>query len=520
LHLLAGDLGGGYFAGQEPALQWSAPAAAVFGALGVLAALAGGAWPALQAAKLAPALALKGLGPLGGGTAPAWPGLTLLALGGALALLPPVQGLPLGAYVAVAALLVGGISLVPWAVRLLLGERGQQPARRPVLLLALQRARRFRGTATAAVAGVVASLALCVALTVMVASFRDAVAQWLVAVLPADVYVRANPPGGNGPQDQLLPPEFVAQAAQLPGVARVAAGRSFSLSLAAQQPEVHLQARPLGAQPEQRLPLLAPPLPLPAGEVGAFISEAVQALHGVQPGSHLQLPVLSPNGQPLRVWVRGVWRDYARQFGSIALDLADYQAHTQDPGLNELALWLSPEATPAQLEPALRQLMRRSGGDEAAMSLASTAQIKAISLAIFDRSFAVTRYLQAVAIVIGLAGVAASLSAQVLARRREFGLLLHLGLSRAQVHQLVMLETTGWLLAGTVVGVALGVAISVVLVKVVNPQSFHWTMDLLLPWPQLAALAGAVLAAGSLTSWLAARHAASGDAVRAVKEDW
>jgi putative ABC transport system permease protein len=108
----------------------------------------------------------------------------------------------------------------------------------------------------------------------------------------------------------------------------------------------------------------------------------------------------------------------------------------------------------------------------------------------------------------------------VLARRREFGLLAHLGLTRAQVLRLVMMETAAWLLAGLVVGLGLGLAISAVLVFVVNPQSFHWSMDLRIPWGAVAALLGAVLAAGLGTSALAARRALSEDAVRAVKEDW
>ena len=154
------------------------------------------------------------------------------------------------------------------------------------------------------------------------------------------------------------------------------------------------------------------------------------------------------------------------------------------------------------------------------LNFASTAQLKSISLKIFDRSFAVTRYLQAVAIAIGLAGVAASLSAQVMARRREFGLLAHLGLTRGQVMRLVMLETAAWLAAGSLIGLGLGLAISVVLVEVVNPQSFHWTMDLRVPLGPVGALIGAVLVAGLGTALFSARHALSAEAVRAVKEDW
>ena len=66
----------------------------------------------------------------------------------------------------------------------------------------------------------------------------------------------------------------------------------------------------------------------------------------------------------------------------------------------------------------------------------------------------------------------------------------------------------------------LGLAVSTVLVHVVNPQSFHWTMDLQVPWARLLALCAAVMLAGTLTAWLAGRAAAGKDAVLAVKEDW
>jgi putative ABC transport system permease protein len=174
----------------------------------------------------------------------------------------------------------------------------------------------------------------------------------------------------------------------------------------------------------------------------------------------------------------------------------------------------------ALVQQGVLDAMRDAGGVPQTLQLSSTAQLKSQSLRIFDRSFAVTRYLQAVAIAIGLAGVAASLSAQVLARQREFGLLAHLGLTRAQVMRLVMLETAGWLAAGLIVGLLLGLAISAVLVWVVNPQSFHWTMDLHVPLGPVAALLGAVLLAGLGTSALTARRALSANAVRAVKEDW
>ncbi len=513
LRWLAGDLGGGYFPGVAPRLQLDAVSATALVALGVVSALAGAWRPARAAQALAPAQALKGLGLPPPAPQPWWVPAGLALAGVALALLPPVAGLPLAAYGSVAALLLAGVVAVPGIVQGLL--RVLPPPRGALVLLARRRAEWQRGTATAAVAGVVTSLALAVALTVMVASFRDGVARWLDQVLPADLYARTA--GASALAEQAwLPADFAQHAAAQPGVQRVAVARTRPLPLAPGQPPATLVARELGAD-GAALPLLATPRPLPAGEVGVFVSEAVVALHGAGPGSRLLLPLRAADaGGALTVFVRGVWRDYARQFGTVAIELADYRRLTGDERINELALWLAPGADAAALRAALRAPL----ADAAMLEFADSAELRRLSLRIFDRSFAVTYYLQAVAIAVGLVGVAASLSAQVLARRKEFGLLAHLGLTRRQVLAVVAGETAAWVAAGIVAGLLLGVAVGAVLVYVVNPQSFHWTMELVLPLPRLAALAAAVAVAGVATAALAARQAVGAGATRAVREDW
>jgi putative ABC transport system permease protein len=181
---------------------------------------------------------------------------------------------------------------------------------------------------------------------------------------------------------------------------------------------------------------------------------------------------------------------------------------------------LNPLTLVSAVQAGLRALADRIGFDGALLEFAEPGAIRAASLRIFDRSFAVTYWLQAVAIAIGLFGIGASFSAQVLARRKEFGLLAHLGFTRGQVQGVVAAECAVWTAAGAALGLLLGLAVSVVLVKVVNPQSFHWSMDLAVPWGRLALLCAAVLAAGTLTGWHAARGAASRQMALAVKEDW
>lgn len=534
LRVLGGDLGGGYFTGAAPALQWHTGAAVVYGGLGVLAAMAGGWYPARAAQALPEAQTLKGLGAAPTGAGRQWMALLLIAAGALLANAPPVFGMPLAAYLSVGLLLVGGITGMPALIALVYDRLAPRVSRRLLPLLAVERARRMRGTAAVAVSGVVASLSLAVALTVMVASFRDSVTRWLDVVLPADLYLRAASAGAaSGPSDTgAFSPALVQAIAQLPGVARVGTVRARQLSLAPTQPPVTLLARSFDGDPSQALPLVGEAQPVPAGQIGIYVSEAMVDLYGARPGA-----VFTPLSgaftaatsaeraeAPARFFVAGVWRDYVRQFGSIVLDARDFQRLTGDRSVNDVALWLAPGATEAGVQQAVRALVAQQqpsgGAGDGAIEFASVGQLRATSLRIFDRSFAVTYWLQAVAIAIGLFGVAASFSAQVLARRKEFGLLAHLGFTRRQVLAIVAGEGAAWTAIGALAGLALGLAVSVVLVQVVNPQSFHWTMDMRVPWARLLALCAAVVAAGTLAAWLAGRAAAGRDAVLAVKEDW
>src|SRR5690606_27821093 len=152
-------------------------------------------------------------------------------------------------------------------------------------------------------------------------------------------------------------------------------------------------------------------------------------------------------------------------------------------------LWLARETTVDAVRDSLRALPFGS-----ALEITEPAEIRAVSLKIFDRSFAVTYLLEAVAILIGLCGIAAAFSAQTLARAREFGMLRHVGLTRGQILQLLASE--GLLLAaiGVGVGFVLGWCISLILIFIVNPQSFHWTMQMHMPWGLLAAVAAVLLA--------------------------
>lgn len=512
LHFFGGDLGGGYFAGVRPDLPLQPMAAAVFLLLGLAVAVLGSAAPAWEAARARPAQALKAgsedsaLARL----ATPWPALVLLALGAACTRLPPLWNLPVFGYLAVALLLIGAIALMPRCAAWLFGTLSALVCARPaaartVATLALARLANAPNQAAVALGGVLSSFSLMVAMAIMVSSFRVSVDDWLTHILPADLYLR------SGAVLQPAQQQAIAAAA---GVLRADFSRTLPLLLAPARAPVMLLARPIdAAAPDRTLPLVGPFLaPQFTSDTPIWVSEAMLDLYGYKLGDQVRLPLGDASH---RFTVAGVWRDYARQTGAIQLRLADYRALSGDLTVNDAALWLAPGTEAAQLSAALRRLPFG-----AALEFSEPGQIRANSLKIFDRSFAVTYLLEGVAILIGLFGVGATVSAQTLARATEFGMLRHLGLTRRQI--LALLATEGGLLTalGILAGFLLGWGISLILVFIVNPQSFHWSMQLHMPWAGLAAVALVLLLSATLTALAAGRHAVAGSAIRAVREDW
>ena len=509
LRRFGAELGAGYFRGLEPTLALDVPALALFFSVGVLAAVLGSLAPALEAARAGAASALKAgdeervLERL----RPAWPGIAVILAGAALTQAGPVGGLPFFGYGAIALLLIGTVMLMPriavlcFRVAPLLGPL---PVR-----IGLAQLRGAPGQTGVSLAAIVAAVSLMVSMAIMVTSFRQSLDEWLERVLPADLYLRT----GAGSDTAFLSPAEQRVIAALPGVGRVEFLRSQRLFIAPDKPPITLLARAVEA--EGRVPPLlgAAYVRKPGDPPAAWVSEIAANVYGWQPGDVIELPL---GGRQGRFTVAGVWRDYARQQGAVLIERYEYVRTTGDANANDAALWLAPGADPASLS---REIEARVAGG-ANLEIAGPGEIRSLSLKIFDRTFAVTYALEAVAVIIGLLGLSSGFGALALARRREFGMLRHLGMTRRQIG--AMLAAQGLLVSaiGLGVGLALGLLISLVLIHVVNRQSFHWGMDLHLPWQLLAGFVAVMLALATLTAVASGRQAMSVDVVGAVKEDW
>jgi putative ABC transport system permease protein len=108
---------------------------------------------------------------------------------------------------------------------------------------------------------------------------------------------------------------------------------------------------------------------------------------------------------------------------------------------------------------------------------------------IFDRTFAITYALEAIAVLVAVMGIGGALMALVIDRRRELGLLRFLGAARGQIRRLILVEAGLLGLLANLMGLVVGVLLSLILIFVINKQSFGWTIRF--HWP-VAVLVGAL----------------------------
>ena len=511
LSTVGADLGAGYFRSVVADIDPDARVLASFVGLGVLFAVLGAAAPAWEAARRPPARALragdeeealKKLSTTG------W-GVAAIAAGLALTLAPAIDGLPVAGYFAIALILLGIVLVMPHLAAACLALLPLP--KRPAAVIAVSQIKATPRQAAISVAAIVTSFSLMVSMLVMVSSFRGSLQDWLDRMLPADLYLRAARSG----ETAFFTPEEQARIAAAPGVARAEFIRSQNLLLAPDRPPVTLLAGPVDAADPGKILLItdAPYALRPDDPPPVWISEVAADFYGLRPGERVSLPI---GPTPRHFTVAGIWRDYARQNGAIAINREVYRKISGDDLVNDAAVWLAPGAEASAVQRAVREQLPWAER----LEIATTREMKEISLGLFDRTFAITYALEIAAVLIGLFGVSVSFSAQALARRREFGVLRHVGMTRREIGAMLGMEGALVATLGTAVGLAAGWVIGLILIHVVNRQSFNWSMELHMPWPPLAGLAALIVAAAVATAVWSGRAAMGRDVVRAVREDW
>jgi putative ABC transport system permease protein len=352
-----------------------------------------------------------------------------------------------------------------------------------------------RLAASAPAAGALAvAVAMLVGVTVMVQSFRETVATWLTATLHADVYV-TSPSWRRARSEAVLAPEVVARLRAWPGAAAVdllrqhqgeGAGRRISVS--------GIDGRlPRG---ERRVDLLAgdgaAAMRALAEEGAVLVSEPLARKAGLRRGGSVSLRTAAgERAYP----VAGVYRDYGSEGGAVLMDLGAY-AEAYGPGEpSSAALYLAPGGDAEAAVAALRAAF-----PEAALRVRSNRTLRTEVLSIFEETFAVTRLLRGMGLLIAAAGVALALLVLAREGRGELALYRALGASRGQLFRVFLGRGLAIGAVGLILGAAAGAALAGVLVLAVNPAYFGWSLSLRVPWGALAGQAAVILLAAGAAS--------------------
>ncbi len=441
----------------------------------------------------------------------------LLAIAGtAAAQAPAIAGKPLFGYLATMLLIAATSLAIPSLVETVMSTSSNL-LKRTLGVEALLASRSLTGSlrrTSVLVCALATAIAMMTSVAIMVGSFRQTVIRWMDTQLPADLYLR---PAGRPAADRhpTIDPELAQQLAALPSVENVSRFRAYEVAyqglpvtVAAVDTEIPRYDQTSGfvsrRSPETVLHELSQP-------DTAMVSEPFANKHHVKAGDILTLPLGS---QTPHLRIIDVFFDYANERGYIIVARKNMVTYTGDVAPSNLAIYIKPDA---DLETVRREVERATSHRE--ILVFSNRELRRLAVRIFDQTFAITYALEAISILVAVMGIAGALMSIVFDRRREFGLLHYLGANAAQIRRLILTEAGLIGILSNIAGLALGIALSLILIFVINKQSFGWTIQF--HWP-VGVLIGAltfVYAATILAGIYPARVAQRLNPIEVVHED-
>jgi putative ABC transport system permease protein len=320
------------------------------------------------------------------------------------------------------------------------------------------------------------AVAMMVSVGIMVGSFRQTVVSWMNNQLPADLYLR---PAGDAAADRhpTISVELTEKIAALPGVTAVDRLRAYEISYDGMPATLaSVDLRVLRAYRKSDFFSGRPTsevLELLRGKNNIIVSEPFTYKHKVKAGDTLTLALGEARAS---FQIVDVYYDYASERGYILMDRDVLLKYLPDETPTNLAIFLAPNAKAVD---ARKEIQEVTAGHR--ILIFSNRDLRTEAVRIFDRTFAITYALEAVAVIVAVMGIGGALIALVIDRRRELGLLRFLGASSGQIRKMILVEAGLLGLLANLAGFVLGYFLSLILVFVINKQSFGWTIRF--HWP-------------------------------------
>ncbi len=409
-----------------------------------------------------------------------------------------------GGFAAICLVVVGFAALCP-VVIVLLSQLGGRLLRLRYLperlgLRTVTASLNRTGTATAAL---MIATAASIGIGIMVSSFRVSVSNWLDSALRADLYVAAAA-FDNGAGADKIPATLAQRIVRLPSVANVSTVLRREIRGSDQRVRLSAFELPAAARAGFRFRDGAPSAVWRTWESGdvVLVTEPYAYHHGVMVGDDL---ILHTDSGPHAFRVAGIYLDYASERGSVALSRATYDRYWQSNGVDGIGVYRTPAADPSTLRAEVNALL----GSGTTLIVNSPAELKQVSLTVFDRTFLITELLRGIAVAVSFVGIFGALLAQQLERTREYGVLRAIGFDTREMYRNVLTQTVLLGLAAALLAVPVGILIGLILIEVINPRSFGWTMTMLVQPAQIvnacAVALAAAIGAGIYPGWRAAR---------------
>jgi putative ABC transport system permease protein len=401
-------------------------------------------------------------------------GLVALLLALIFALQKPILGMPVFGFASAFLILVGFSLITPagtrWlnvlfgpAVELLFKTEGK---------LASHYLKDSLTRTAITIAALMTALAMLISISIMILSFRKTVAIWVDQAITADIILTPASAAISG-WDAFLPLEVIPFARDHPQVEEIDTIRVSEMDYGGRVILLWAARTPVLLHQNRLRFLRGDEAEIIEGVTKreeVIVSETFSVKFGLREGQDL---LMETPGGPRAFRIAGVFYDYTSENGMIIIDLAVYQKIWKDYRLNRATLFLK---DPSRLGEVRKEMVEHFSGKYRILAVANR-ELRDEILRIFDQTFAIANALKVIAFIVAILGIINSMLALVIERDRDIGILRAIGTFKGQIRKMTLVEAQLMAVVSFVLGALSGILLSMILIYVINKQSFGWTIQ-------------------------------------------